>query len=346
MGEILGLGLTHYPPLGGQDENMAWILQHTLKDPDIPEEAKQAESWPDAMQEEWGDDEARSAAERHREAIVAGLRRCRQALDDFNPDVVIVWGDDQYENFKEDIIPPFCVGIYEDRKVKPWADSTRENVWGEDESYSLTVRGRPEVGKELVTSLIRQGFDVSYAYEPLHDDAPHAFLNAILFLDYDRIGFDYPVIQFQVNCYGSRVISYRGGASRFADRDRPLDPPSPNPGRCLDIGAATARAFQESDLRVALVASSSWSHAFLTDKTWRLYPDVESDRRLYEAMVEGNIDVWRAQETPDIEESGQQEVLNWYCLVGAMEELGRRPNWSEFVETYVFNSTKVFAIYT
>ena len=36
---------------------------------------------------------------------------------------------------------------------------------------------------------------------------------------------------------------------------------------------------------VALLASSSWSHAFLVDHTWRLRPDTEQDRRLYDAMT-------------------------------------------------------------
>ena len=34
---------------------------------------------------------------------------------------------------------------------------------------------------------------------------------------------------------------------------------------------------------VALIASSSWSHAFLTPKNHLLYPDVEADRALYRA---------------------------------------------------------------
>ena len=41
----------------------------------------------------------------------------------------------------------------------------------------------------------------------------------------------------------------------------------------------------QTDLRVALVASSSWSHAFLNDKDWHLRPDTAADRRLYDAFV-------------------------------------------------------------
>jgi hypothetical protein len=33
------------------------------------------------------------------------------------------------------------------------------------------------------------------------------------------------------NCYGRAVVSYRGFISRWADRGRPPDPPSPTPRR-------------------------------------------------------------------------------------------------------------------
>ena len=48
---------------------------------------------------------------------------------------------------------------------------------------------------------------------------------------------------------------------------------------------------------------------------------------------------------PPVEDSGQQEMLNWMCLAGAMAELGRRPQETEFVQSYIFNSNKVFALY-
>ena len=109
MGAILGLGVTHYPPLAGQDEHMARILKRVMQDPDLPERYRRPEGWPEPMRQEYGSDQGLSAAKRHREALVAGFRDARRRLDEFAPDVVLVWGDDQYENFKEDIIPPFCV---------------------------------------------------------------------------------------------------------------------------------------------------------------------------------------------------------------------------------------------
>ena len=33
------------------------------------------------------------------------------------------------------------------------------------------------------------------------------------------------------------------------------------------------------------------------------------------------------------------------CLAGAMAELGRRPSETDLVETYLFNSSKCFAVF-
>lgn len=344
MAEFLGLGLTHYPPLSTSDERMAGLLRWTLEDPDIPDEAKEPSNWPEPMQEEWADPTA--AATEHRAALVDNLRTVRGRLDDFDPDVVIVWGDDQYENFRESVIPPFNVMAYEDREQHPWKKQKAPNVWDEAEDTSFTVRGRRDVAKELVAGLIEREIDIAYGYEPNEQDLlPHAFMNTILFLDWDRTGFPYPVIPFSVNCYGNRVISFRGSLSRFADRDRPLDPPAPLPKRCMSVGAAVVDSLRDTDLKVALVASASWSHAFLVDKTWRLHPTVDVDRGIFDLMVEGDYDRLRQTTPESIVENGQQELLNWFCLFGAMEELGRTPDWSDFVSTHIFNSDKVFAAY-
>ena len=352
MGEILGLGLSHYPPLSGLDGDMSGILRWTLDDPDIPDEHKDPQNWPQAMRREWGDDLGLASAREHRSALVAGFDRLRSALDDFSPDVVIIWGDDQYENFREDIIPPFCVLAYDEIKVTPWtsaqhsSDMTgRPNIWDEPVDMDFTVRGHRPAALHLVSKLLDESIDVAYSYEPLHHEGfAHAFLNTVLYLDYHRRGFPYPVVAFPVNCYGRRVISYRGFLSRFADQT-PLDPPSPHPRRLMDLGAATARALRDSDWRVALIASSSWSHAFLCDKTWRLYPDMDSDRHLFRALERADYAAWQAVTLQALEDAGQQELLSWFALIGAMKELGLAPTWTTMVESHVFNSNKVFALF-
>ncbi len=353
MAEILGLGLSHYPPLSTPDSIMSGILRYTLNDASIPDSAKDPKNWPAQMRQEWADDLGVKAAAQHRAQLVEQFRRVRQSLDAFKPDLVLIWGDDQYENFKEDIVPPFTVLAYEDMDLYPWrhaqnssmVDNGKPNAWGEGPEKHYRLKGQREAAKYLISGLIKSDIDVSYAYKPLHHSSlAHAFTNAILYLDYDRLGWDYPTIAVPINCYGSKVISAKGFLTRMDDQ-LVLDPPSPSPARCMQLGALTAKIFADSPWRVALVASSSWSHAFLCDKHYRLYPDTAADQKLYEAMVQGNFDLWRAQTTEDFDMSGQQEILNWSPLLGAMQALGAKLNWSSFVETHVFNSNKVFAVY-
>ena len=112
----------------------------------------------------------------------------------------------------------------------------------------------------------------------------------------------------------------------------------------VSVIAGVAKRTLVSLTETAIVASSSWSHAFLTDKTWRLVPDTASDRAHYEALVAGDYAYWESTTTAAIEDAGQQELLNWFALFGAVRELGLgRPVEHTFVETHCFNSNKVFA---
>ena len=50
----------------------------------------------------------------------------------------------------------------------------------------------------------------------------------------------------------------------------------------------------------------------------------------------------RSHTAQAVEDSGQQELLNWMCLAGALAELKRRPAETEFIDTWIFNSSKCF----
>jgi hypothetical protein len=366
MGEILGLGMSHFPGMRAPVTGRTTL--GALNRPDVPAEMKDPKNWPAAMQAQWSDDEGAAHVLQHRHDFIDQCRVVRKALDAFNPDFVLCWGDDQYENFKEDIIPAFCVFAYEDMDVHPYHPEVDRinpgaaisafgrptdrpappNAWGEPEDTVFHIRGKREAAKYLARGLLNEKVDTAYAYRPLHyNGLAHAFLNTVMFLDWDRKGFDYPFVTMQVNCYGSHVIVNRGGTFPIGKIDIPegdLDPPGPSPERCMEVGAAVARVLKRSPWRVAVVASSSWSHAFLVPKNYFLYPDVDSDRRMYDALARGDYEAWRRVPNAQVEENGWQELRNWWCLVGAMEELGHKtPAQHAFLESYLMNSNKCFA---
>jgi catalytic LigB subunit of aromatic ring-opening dioxygenase len=340
MADILAVGITHYPPLSGRDESMSWILKRMLENPHLPEKLRHSENWPEAMRQEWSNDEGVAAARAHREHLRQSLRRTRAQIDEFRPDFIVIWGDDQYENFREDVVPPYCIYAHESFQY----GAMPNNVWNEPADKKHHSPGNVAAAKYLARGLIEAGFDTAYSYKPLHHPLGHAFANAMLYLDYDRQGFSYPIIPFAINCYGRKVIAQRGGLPMFenAPTEAQFDPPAPTPRRLFDLGAATARIFAASPWRVALLASSGWSHAFLTEKNHYLYPDTPADRTLFEALRAGNYDAWRNYPASAVEASGQQEILNWMCLAGALSELHRKPAETEFIDTWIFNSTKCF----
>lgn len=348
MGEILGMASTHWPLLIQPDETKSWPFLRTLaRNPRVPGHLKAPGNWPEQAQREFGQDEGVAAHRAHRQRLVQAFRTMRAEIDAFRPDFILMFGDDQYENFKEDIIPPFCVLAYDEFVSYPFRrgyNQGRPNVWGEPADHAITIRGKPDVARWLTGSLLEAGFDLSYAYKPLHwEGLGHAFVNIWMYLDYDRTGFDYPLVPIQVNCYGSSVIRNRGGS----DRDFTLDPdpPSPTPRRCFELGRAVARTLQASPWRTVIFGSGGWSHGFLTEKTHFLWPDIAADRLRLAQLREGREEEFKELTVAQIEEAGQQEFLNWVCVAGAMHELHQKVEILDYLETYIFNSGKCLAMY-
>ena len=78
---------------------------------------------------------------------------------------------------------------------------------------------------------------------------PHAHINPLLFLDPEA---KLTILPLFVNCYGEEA-----GEGY---------PPRPTPQRCYELGQAIRRFIDTRTERVAVVASSSWSHSFLTHR--------------------------------------------------------------------------------
>jgi len=351
MGQILGIGTTHSPPLSLPEAAAVAYVHQALNAPNADPGYKARASWPKGMLDEMGADEGASASKAHRARMVENFRKQRRMLDEFRPDFVMIFGDDQYENFKEDIIPPLCVyGLDDELEAKPWTRKRyveNGNAWSEAQGWIFKVKGHREGAKYVTSELIRRGVCMPYAYKLKEALLPHAFLNTLLYLDYDRAGFPYPVIPFHVNCYGSEVLKTKGGhrAHLFQTLEQQglPDPPGPSAAMCMDVGAILAKSLAASPYRVALIASSSWSHAALSSNTKRMIPDHEADRRMLEAFKSGDYGYWRRQTTEQLVAAGQHEIYNWMLLAGAMDELKRKPVIDDYLETWLFQSSKVFA---
>jgi len=353
MGEILGIGTTHYPGLTGTDEGLSGIWQFIINAPRIDPKWKDQRNWPDGMLEEVGNDMGLSAARRYRERMWDNFRKQRKIIDEFEPDFIVIIADDQYENFKEDIIPPFCVyGLDDDFEQEVWAHgfmAEKDNYWGEPHDQKIMFHGHRDGAKHLATGLLNRGVPMPYAYKMLHSPTlAHGFNYTVLYLDLDRRGFPHPIVPFHVNCYGSSVITAGGFADHLfkepVENGLP-DPPGPNPAICHEVGVKMAEALADSPYRCVIMASSSWSHCFLSPNSGYVVPDTESDRMMFDALTEGDYDLWRRRTIEEVEAAGHHEMLNWHVLAGAMDTLKRKPVITDYVETFIFQSNKCFAAF-
>ena len=353
MADILGLGMSHFGGFMFTDKDMAARAKARLEAGTLPPSLDHPSKWPEAMQAEWGEDAGASFAAKHRDAYFTALDRIREALDAFAPDVVVIFGDDQYECFKEDLIPPYCVLLSGQFKILPYQRARAiggdtPNIWDEPKDTVFIHKGSPNIAAELVTGLMDEGFDPAYSYRPPHQEhLGHAFANTLVYLDHRRAGFDVPVIPFAINAYGGELIRMRGGLENeggTSEEGVPPTPPAPSPARCFDLGRVVARVLAASPWRVALIATGDWSHGFLTEKNHFFYPDTDSDRVRFAEFSAGDYVPWRELSLETLSNAGQHELVNWLPMVGAMHELRQKPSYSELIESALMATNKCVAI--
>ena len=143
----------------------------------------------------WDRDEGLAFAAEYQRILQPAYRKARDCIDEFKPDFVLIFGDDQYEVFKEDCIPPFAVFAIDNIPIKDSPDYKDENA---------SIKGSKQIGNYLVRGLVTKGFDVACCWRLRNQEKyGHAFTTTIQYLDLDKRGFDYPIIPVTVNCYGS-----------------------------------------------------------------------------------------------------------------------------------------------
>src|SRR5207237_8511141 len=98
---------------------------------------KDPKNWPKKMQEEWDDDEGLAFATEYQRILQPAYRKARECIDEFKPDFVLIFGDDQYEVFKEDCIPPFAVFAIDNIPIKISTDRKDE---------SASIKGSQQIG--------------------------------------------------------------------------------------------------------------------------------------------------------------------------------------------------------
>ena len=126
MGEILGIGATHYPPGLVPDEYKPWPLVRMLQGDRIPAHMKDPANWPEPMRQEWGEDEGITSNKAHSAQVFNSFRKIREEIDALNPDSILIRGDDQYKTFGRTSSRPSPCWLTTSSSSSPfigWADA-------------------------------------------------------------------------------------------------------------------------------------------------------------------------------------------------------------------------------
>ena len=298
---VLGIGTSHSPQLSVRASDWAVLREKDEHDPRLDYQKLVQRAKPNL------DRELTSEKFRQRdEACQKAIKTLGDTLQKVNPDVVVVFGDDQHEQFQDDNMPTFA--IYHGESL-PVVTHTGRNpaAWktAEERGWAETAPeydARPALADHLIRSLVDAEFDIARCNKlRLEIGVGHAFS----FL-YRRIlpGGKLPMVPVMVNTY--------------------YPPNQPTPKRCYALGQAVRKAIEswDSDQRVVIMASGGLSHVVI---------DEEIDEMTIDGLRSKKPEVlWRLPR--ERLWGGTSEILNWVALAGAMESMELK--YLEYVTTY------------
>jgi hypothetical protein len=259
---------------------------------------------PAQLLEELGQDNGLTQDRLDHHRIMDSFQVLHDRLHEWSPDVLLVIGDDQAENFLQDNLPPFCIYTGDEVAGYPFQrPAARVNLWEAPPETKYSFRCPKGFARDMRNHLISSGFDLasSSALKGWSWGLAHAHINPLVFLDPEG---KFPLLPLFVNCYGEEA--------------GPDYPPRPTPRRCYQLGQGIRRFLDQRSERVAVVASSSWSHSFLAHKLQCRAIDIETDRRNLEWVRQGKGSKLAELTPAEIQQSGDHEILNWIIALGVI----------------------------
>lgn len=298
---VIGIGTSHSPQLSVRAADWQVLREKDENDPRLDYKALLQKAKPGL--------EAELTPEKFRkrdEACLAAIAVLGDALQKSKADVVVIFGDDQHEQFSDDNMPTFA--IYHGKSL-PVVTHTGRNpaAWkhAEERGWSATApeyETEPALAEHLIRVLTDAEFDIARSNKLRPEiGVGHAFS----FL-YRRVlpGGKLPLVPVMVNTY--------------------YPPNQPTPKRCYAFGRAVRKAIEswDSNKRVAVMASGGLSHVVIDEEIDQMVIDGLKNKKPEVLFRLPRERLW----------GGTSEILNWVALAGAMED--RDLKYFEYVTTY------------
>jgi catalytic LigB subunit of aromatic ring-opening dioxygenase len=244
--------------------------------------------------------------------------QCRRAMEvlarkfqEVRPDAVVIVGNDQREFFGEDLTP--SITVYRGKEIVNRQDPHEPAPGlaiaegGNAPKEGATYPGAPDLADHILRSLADEDFDLAQsATRPqgaTRPGIPHAY------------GFIYHSILGDTPPPSVPII---------LNVHFPHNQPKLH--RCLKLGHALRRAVKsfQGYGRVAIMASGGLTHFVI---------DEDLDRTVLAAMDKGDEDTL-AKLPENVFKVGTAEIKNWYPVIAAMNDSGRRFHQVDYVPCY------------
>ena len=305
---VLGMWTTHGPTLSTTPEE--WLLR-------LPADRANRAHWYKTgrydfdtlvqMRSDEGLAEKSSLAQRTKRhsACQAAIAQMADTFARVQPDVAVIFGNDQQELFNDALLPAFTI-------------FNGETVWNEPSSPEQAARhppgihaaeaghkppvyteypGHPELANYLIGDLTRNAFDITRANRlPRLEHHWHSGIGHAFGFIYRQIMRDavVPHVPFITNTF--------------------FPPNQPTARRCFELGRTVGRALKawKSDARIAVFGSGGMSHFVI---------DEELDRQVFAALAARDAEALCSL-GEDMLQSGSSELKNWIAAAGALFETG------------------------
>ena len=273
---VLGIGHSHTPQISVQPEE--W--------PNLGKTEEVSRHVPDNL-----DAQLQVDCFREKHARVQGaIKQLGQILRGADLDAIVIFGDDQHEQFNDDNMP--AVAIYHGDSVEVRHRQIRPGfpvVHLEDTAPEYP--NAANLANHLITSLTEQEFEITRTNKL---KAERGIGHAFSFL-YQRLWPEtaVPIVPVMINTY--------------------FPPNQPTPRRCHNLGKAIREAVGtwKGGRRVGVLASGGLSHIVI---------DEEIDQQTLNALKAKDTKALHALPR-DLLKGGTSEILNWVALDGAVGPL-------------------------
>jgi OH-DDVA oxygenase len=317
---VLGVWTTHGPQLSTTPEQ--WMLR-------VPADRKRKHwfkgkeySFEELVEmrrsENLAERSSLEARTRNHAACQKAIAQVAEMWKQVNPDVCVVFGNDQRELVLPEMQPAYTIfhgetfwnGPLPKERAATLPPGIGEAEWANRTKERTEYKGLPELAELLIARGLDNGWDFAasgawpdHPSPHHHVGTPHAFAYILRRVMEDRA---VPMLPIITNTF--------------------FPPNQPRPWRCFELGQLVHRVLTEwkRDVRVAVFGSGGMSHFVINE---------DFDDALFKAIQNRDAEYLRAI-NPNLMKDGTSELLNWISASGCLFQTSLSGHRIDYVPCY------------